>query len=41
MVNFPVRILDAIVAPPRASAIAVTVDPEGNPVELWEPASTP
>ncbi len=38
MVNFRVRSLDAMVAQLRQSDIEVKVDPEGNPIELWEPA---
>jgi glyoxylase I family protein len=49
MVNFRVRNLEAMVAQLRAANIAVEViedpygrfarlnDPEGNPIELWEP----
>jgi len=36
MVNFRVRSLDALVAQLRGR-LARLYDPEGNPIELWEP----
>ena len=40
MLNLRVDGLDALIASLTAAGIEVTVKPEGNPIELWEPAAS-